>query len=37
LLVKHFLTHGDYDKRSWCHDCLPLEAPAPKSTRGSNP
>ena len=21
LLVKHFLTHGDYDKKKWCKDC----------------
>ncbi len=23
LLVKHFLTHGDYDKQHWCNDCIP--------------
>jgi mRNA interferase HigB len=23
LLVKHFLTHADYDKRKWCKDCIP--------------
>lgn len=23
LLVKHFLTHGDYDKKNWCKDCIP--------------
>jgi hypothetical protein len=23
LLVKHFLTHAQYDKRAWCKDCLP--------------
>jgi mRNA interferase HigB len=23
LLVKHFLTHGDYDKKKWCDDCVP--------------
>jgi mRNA interferase HigB len=23
LLVKHFLTHADYDKKHWCKDCLP--------------
>ena len=22
LLVKHFLTHGDYDKEKWCKDCV---------------
>jgi mRNA interferase HigB len=22
LLVKHFLTHAQYDKRPWCKDCL---------------
>lgn len=25
LLVKHFLTHGDYDKDKWCKDCIPAE------------
>jgi hypothetical protein len=25
LLVKHFLTHGDYDKKKWCKDCIPPE------------
>jgi mRNA interferase HigB len=23
LLVKHFLTHADYDKKKWCKDCVP--------------
>lgn len=23
LLVKHFLTHGEYDKNKWCKDCFP--------------
>lgn len=23
LLVKHFLTHADYDKNRWCNDCIP--------------
>jgi mRNA interferase HigB len=23
LLVKHFLTHADYDKKRWCKDCVP--------------
>ena len=23
LLVKHFLTHGDYDKKKWRQDCIP--------------
>lgn len=23
LLVKHFLTHADYDKNHWCRDCFP--------------
>jgi len=23
LLVKHFLTHADYDKNKWCKDCIP--------------
>jgi len=22
LLVKHFLTHADYDKNKWCKDCM---------------
>jgi mRNA-degrading endonuclease HigB of HigAB toxin-antitoxin module len=25
LLVKHFLTHADYDKKKWCKDCIPPE------------
>jgi mRNA interferase HigB len=25
LLVKHFLTHGDYDKNKWRKDCIPRE------------
>lgn len=25
LLVKHFLTHSEYDKKKWCKDCLPPE------------
>lgn len=25
LLFKHFLTHGDYDKKKWCRDCIPAE------------
>jgi mRNA interferase HigB len=25
LLVKHFLTHADYDKNRWCKDCLPAK------------
>jgi mRNA interferase HigB len=25
LLVKHFLTHSDYDKKKWCKDCIPPE------------
>lgn len=25
LLVKHFLTHADYDKNQWCKDCIPPE------------
>jgi mRNA interferase HigB len=25
LLVKHFLTHGDYDKNKWRKDCIPPE------------
>ena len=25
LLVKHFLTHADYDKNQWCKDCVPQE------------
>lgn len=23
LLVKHFLTHAEYDKNKWCKDCAP--------------
>lgn len=23
LLVKHFLTHAEYDKNLWCKDCTP--------------
>lgn len=23
LLVKHFLTHAEYDKQKWCKDCVP--------------
>lgn len=23
LLVKHFLTHSEYDKKKWCNDCIP--------------
>jgi mRNA interferase HigB len=23
LLVKHFLTHAEYDKKKWCKDCIP--------------
>lgn len=26
LLVKHFLTHGDYGKDKWCIDCIPPKA-----------
>jgi mRNA interferase HigB len=26
LLVKHFLTHADYDKKKWCKDCEPPNA-----------
>jgi mRNA-degrading endonuclease HigB of HigAB toxin-antitoxin module len=25
LLVKHFLTHAEYDKNKWCKDCIPQE------------
>jgi mRNA interferase HigB len=25
LLVKHFLTHADYDKNNWRKDCVPRE------------
>ncbi len=25
LLIKHFLTHREYDDRKWCKDCLPPE------------
>jgi mRNA interferase HigB len=25
LLVKHFLTHADYDQKKWCKDCIPPE------------
>lgn len=25
LLVKHFLTHAEYDKNKWCKDCIPPE------------
>ncbi len=25
LLVKHFLTHSEYDKNKWCKNCTPLE------------
>ncbi len=25
LLVKHFLTHDEYDKNKWCKDCAPRE------------
>jgi mRNA-degrading endonuclease HigB of HigAB toxin-antitoxin module len=25
LLVKHFLTHSEYDKNKWCKDCIPPE------------
>jgi mRNA interferase HigB len=25
LLVKHFLTHADYDKKKWCKDCTSAE------------
>lgn len=25
LLVKHFLTHNEYDKNRWCKDCVPRE------------
>jgi mRNA interferase HigB len=25
LLVKHFLTHADYDKNKWCKDCIAPE------------
>jgi mRNA interferase HigB len=25
LLVKHFLTHADYDKNKWCKDCAVSE------------
>jgi hypothetical protein len=23
LLMKHFLTHAEYDKNKWCKDCIP--------------
>ncbi len=25
MLVRHFLTHADYDKNKWRLDCLPME------------
>lgn len=25
LLVKHILTHSEYDKKKWCKDCIPPE------------
>jgi mRNA interferase HigB len=25
LLVKHFLTHVEYDENKWCKDCAPLK------------
>ena len=28
LLVKHFLTHSEYDKHKWCKDCIPPEGDA---------
>jgi mRNA interferase HigB len=27
LLVKHFLTHAEYDKRKWKKDCIPPKKP----------
>ncbi|MBS0210191.1 MAG: type II toxin-antitoxin system HigB family toxin [Planctomycetes bacterium] len=25
LLIKHFLTHAEYDKNKWCQDCIPTK------------
>jgi mRNA interferase HigB len=27
LLVKHFLTHAEHDKKKWSADCIPPEKP----------
>ena len=31
LLVKHFLTHAEYDKKKWCSDCVPQLKPKNKA------